>query len=240
MRELVNPAIFFKLPVINYSRRKNDKPKEEFGTTLTAIHMKSSEVDTATTGKVAMKYQAEDDMIALLVPIASCLFVYAKKKGNAELMEKARVTEYVLRRIRDTELASRAETIAALAEENTANLIPANITSDMIADLKIQLDAYRNALGVRERSVAERKGARITMQDHFYKMDEILGEEIDPAMELIRASNAQFYNEYFALRVVKDTGVRHNKPEPAPAPAATWRRNSGQPPLCLRRYPLHK
>ena len=193
---------------------------EEFGTTLTAIHMKSSEVDTATTGKVAMKYQAEDDMIALLLPIASGLFVYAKKKGNAELMEKARVTEYVLRRIRDTELASRAETIAALAEENTANLIPAKITSDMIADLKIQVDAYRNALGVRERSVAERKGARITMQDHFYKMDEILGEEIDPAMELIRASNTQFYNEYFALRVVKDTGVRH-RPEPEPAPAAT-------------------
>ena len=85
-------------------------------------------------------------------------------------MEKARVTEYVLRRIRDTELAGIAENIAALAEENTANLSTTNITSDMIADLKIQVDAYRQALGIRERSVAERKGARITVQDQFYKI----------------------------------------------------------------------
>jgi len=189
---------------------------DEFGTTLAAIHQKSSEVTTATTGKVAMKYQAEDDMLALLLPIASGLFVYAKKKGNAELMEKARVTEYVLRRIRDTELAGIAENIAALAEENTANLSTTNITSDMIADLKIQVDAYRQALGIRERSVAERKGARITVQDQFYKIDDILEEEIDTAMELIRTKYSRFYNEYFGLRVVKDTGIRH-KPEPAPA-----------------------
>jgi hypothetical protein len=36
-------------------------------------------------------------------------------------------------------------------------------------------------------------------------------------MELIRGANTQFYNEYFTLRVVKDTGIRH-KPEPIPAP----------------------
>ena len=131
-------------------------------------------------------------------------------------MEKARVTEYVLRRIRDTELAGIAENIAALAEENTANLSTTNITSDMIADLKIQVDAYRQALGIRERSVAERKGARITVQDQFYKIDDILEEEIDTAMELIRTKYSRFYNEYFGLRVVKDTGIRH-KPEPAPA-----------------------
>ena len=192
---------------------------EEFGTTLAAIHLKSSEVNTATTGKAAMKYQAEDDMITLLLPVAAGLFVYAKKQGNVELMEKARITENVLRKIRDTDLAGRSKTIAALAEANVQNLVPAGITQPMITDLKAKVEAYRTALGVRERSVAERMGARTTMEDHFYKIDEIFEEEIDPAMELIRASNTQFYNEYFALRVVKYTGIRH-KPEPTPAPAA--------------------
>ena len=41
---------------------------DEFGTTLAAIHLKSSEVSTATTGKAAMKYQAEDDLIVFLLP----------------------------------------------------------------------------------------------------------------------------------------------------------------------------
>ena len=60
-----------------------------------------------------------------------------------------------------------------------------------------------------ESSVAERMGARTTMEDLFAKVDGILEEEIDPAMELIRANKTQFYNEYFALRVVKDTGDLH-------------------------------
>jgi hypothetical protein len=190
---------------------------DEFGTTLAAIHLKSSEVSTATTGKAAMKYKAEEDMIALLLPVSCALFVYAKRKGNAELMEKTRMTENGLRKLRDTELAGRAETIAALAGENAAYLAPAKITEDTIADLKIQVDAYRKALGDREKSVAERKGARMTLEDQFDRMDDLLEEEIDPEMELIRASNTEFYNKYFALRVVKDTGIRH-RPEAVPAP----------------------
>jgi hypothetical protein len=67
----------------------------------------------------------------------------------------------------------------------------------MIGDLKAKVQAYRNALG---RSVAERMRARTAMEDPFAKADGILEEEIDPAMELIRASKTQFYNEYFALR----------------------------------------
>jgi len=45
------------------------------------------------------------------------------------------------------------------------------------------------------------------MEEHFYKMDEILEEKIDPAIELIHVANPQFYKEYFALRSVKNTGV---------------------------------
>ena len=193
---------------------------DEFGTTLAAIHLKSSETSTATTGKAAMKYQAEDDMMTLLLPVAVGLFVYAKKQGNVELMEKVRIAENMLRKIRDADLAGRAETIEVLAEAHVENLVSAGIAQHMINDFKTKVEAYRTDHGVRERSVAERIGARTTVEDYFYKIDEIFEEEIDSAMELIRSSNTQFYNEYFALRVVKDTGVRH-KTEPTPAPAAT-------------------
>jgi hypothetical protein len=91
----------------------------------------------------------------------------------------------------------------------------------MIADLKAKVQAYRNALGS---GVAERMGARTTMEDLFAKVDGIGEEEIDPALELIRACKTQFYNEYFALRLIKDTEIRHweeaSKPKPTPAPVA--------------------
>ena len=188
---------------------------DEFTATVEGIRSKSAETKNASTGKTAAKNQAEDALIATLLPVASAVFIYAKKKNDVELKEKAKVTESGLRLMRDTELASRGEDIATLAEGVLANLAPSNITADSIAALKAKAQAYLASIGARESGVAGRMGAGTSMEDLFAKADEILEEEIDPAMELIRATKTQFYNEYFTLRVVKDTGVRH-KPETPP------------------------
>jgi len=62
------------------------------------------------------------------------------------------------------------------------------------------------------------------MEDLFAKVDGIWEEEIDPALELICASKTQFYNEHIALRLIKDTEIRHweeaSKLKPTPASAA--------------------
>ena len=49
------------------------------------------------------------------------------------------------------------------------------------------------------------------MVEHFSKMDEILEEEIDPAIELIHSANPQFYKEYFTLRTMMNAGVRYTQ-----------------------------
>lgn len=189
-----------------------------FNSIITALRLKSTEAENASTGKTAVKSQAEDNLVSLLLPVASGLFVYARKQNKNELKEKARITETILRRLRDTELASKGDLIASLATEQIANLTPAGITDTMIADLKAKVQAYRNAIDARESGVAERMGARTSMEDLFDKVDGILEEEIDTAMEAIRANKTQLYNEYFSLRVIKDMGIRH-RPEQVPSPA---------------------
>jgi hypothetical protein len=188
-----------------------------FNTTLASIPLKASEVNNASTGKAAVKNQLEDELVTLLLPIAAALYIFAKKQNDVELMEKVRITESGLRKYRDTDLANRAATIATFAESNNKNLVSAGITDAMITALNDKAQEYLTAVGARESSVAERMGARTSMEDLFYSIDDMLEEEIDPAMELIRGTNTQFYNGYFALRVVKDTGVRH-KPQVQPAP----------------------
>ena len=70
--------------------------------------------------------------------------------------------------------------------------------------------------------MADRIGARGTMADLFDKVAELLNEEFDRYMELLRSTETEFYNKYFAARVVKDIGVRHKANAPAPpAPATT-------------------
>jgi hypothetical protein len=192
----------------------------EFSATVRAIRLKSAEAKNASTGKTAVKYQAEDALVAALLPVASAVAIHGQKTNDAELKAKAKVTESGLRLMRDTELAAKGEDIAKLAESILVNLAPSNITAESLATLRAKAQAYRAALGARESGVASRMGARTSMEDLFAKADEILNEEIDPAMELIRATKTQFYNQYFTLRVVKDTGIRH-KPEAQPAATAS-------------------
>jgi len=168
-----------------------------FKSILASIPLKISEVNNASTGKAAAKNQIEDELVTLLLPIAAGLYIFAKKQNNVELMEKVHITESGLRKYRDTDLANRAATIAAFAEANAQNLVSASITDVMIAALKAKAQAYLAAVGARESSVAERMGARTSAEDLFYMIDETLEEEIDPAMELIRGTNTQFYNGYF-------------------------------------------
>jgi hypothetical protein len=76
-------------------------------------------------------------------------------------------------------------------------------------------EANLASIGARESSIASRKGARGTMYSLFAEADEVLNEEIDHFMELIRPAETEFYNKYFTARIIKDTGVRHRKPDEA-------------------------
>ena len=55
---------------------------------------------------------------------------------------------------------------------------------------------------------------RTSMNDLFDTVDEMLTEEFDRFMELLRPTETEFYNTYFAARVVKETGVRHRSSDP--------------------------
>lgn len=82
-------------------------------------------------------------------------------------------------------------------------------------------------LGRRQNSeevgTANRKGARGTMNDLFDKTDELIYEELDRFMEMMRPTETELYNKYFSARVVKDLGIRHRTPvevtAAAPVPA---------------------
>ncbi len=88
-------------------------------------------------------------------------------------------------------------------------MTPYGITAAVIDELKARTAAYNTAPGQKESSIAERKGVRGSMNDLFYTVDELLTEEFDRYMELLRPTETEFYNKYFAARVVNDTGIRH-------------------------------
>jgi hypothetical protein len=184
----------------------------EFAGLVSAIKTKSVEVDIATVGKVATKFGAQEALAIALLPVCSTLYVYGRKQGDAEIQARASISETRLHHMRDTELASFATGLLDLATAHAADIAPFGVPAEMIAGLKIKTDAYSAAIGAREVSVTERKGARGSMNDLFDKADELLHEELDRYMELIRGAEREFYNKYFSARVVKDIGIRHRTP----------------------------
>ena len=182
---------------------------EKFEKTIELIHKKLQEFHSATAGKSSMKSQAEDEFIATLLPVASALFIYAKEIRDTELREKVRMSENKLYKTRDTELAEKGMQIVELAETHGVELGKRGITAEMISVLKTNANNFHGAIGIRESSVAERIGARTTVETLFDQADEILEDEVDRAMELVRQADSQFYNEYFASRLIRSAGIRH-------------------------------
>lgn len=149
---------------------------------------------------------------------ASALYSYGRKTKNTEVQEIANTTESRLRKLRDTELASRATSIHTQAAAHAADLADYGVTATMITDLQAKIADYSAAIGDRESGVADRVGATAALSDLFDQTDDVLTEDLDRLMELVRESQTDFYNKYFAARVIKDIGFRHKPTPPPPTP----------------------
>jgi BMFP domain-containing protein YqiC len=189
----------------------------ELAALVSAIKSKSVEVDIATVGKAAAKYDAHDALIKALLPACAVLYVLGRKQNNTEIQGRANIGGAKFHNMRDTELSSFATAMADLVTANAPALAPLGLSAEKIADLKAKVDTYTAASGAREVSVTERKGARGTMNDLFNKTDELLREELDRYMELLRPTETELYNKYFSARIVKDLGIRHRTPVEATA-----------------------
>lgn len=192
----------------------------EFSGVVAGIKAKSIEVESVASGKTSSKYNAEDALVECLLPVCSALYLFGRKQNDPKITVRALTTETKLRYLRDTELASFGNAIAEMAAVNSQGIAGFGISAEKTADLKARAEAYSASIGARESSIADRKGARESLNSLFAKADELLNEEIDHFMEILRPTETEFYNKYFAGRIIKDTGVRHRQNNEAPADAA--------------------
>jgi hypothetical protein len=178
---------------------------------VTQVLDKDKERMGKTPGKVAAKDEAEDALVTATMIVASAVAAFARSKGDIQLKEKAHVFEGYLRHARSNEQINIAKLTYDLAKNNEEGLAAFAITPTMLENLKSKIAAYDAALKDVASGVAERMGARTAVSELFIQVDEVLKEEIDPMMQIFRVTDPEFYNQYRAVRVIKDIGVRHAK-----------------------------
>ncbi len=175
------------------------------------IKTKDKERLGKTTGKSAVKDEAEDALVTSTVMVASGLTAFARRQGNTQLKEKAKVSESYLRRIRSNEQVNIAKLTYDLAFANAEALAEYSVTPSMLSDFKSRIAAYDAAIQDVGTGIAARVGARTAVGDLFIQADDLLKEEIDPLMEMFRMKEPELYDNYHAARVIKDIGIRHKK-----------------------------
>ncbi len=207
-------AIITSIPALLNSR-------DEFALKITEIKEMARQKREVTAGKRAAKADAENILISVLMSVGSALFSFGRKIKDSELQALSNIRVSRLEDMRDTELVSKAETVYGKLQENIDKLSDYNITPEIVTDLRIKIDNFANALGERESAAAKGAGATANLKALFNQADEMLYDDMDRLIELLRESNGEFYNEYFAARVIKDLGIRHRTDEPVTPPPPT-------------------
>jgi hypothetical protein len=176
---------------------------------LKQIKGKTNEIRTVAAGKTAEKKRTKNQLIEMLVPVVSALQAFARRTQNDALALEAKLTRSEMRRMRGTNLATRAISLQTTVQSVLPQLADFGITGSNLTELNALITKFQTSFGCREESVANRIAARITLKALFDPIDTILKMDLDRMMELIKKDELQFYHACFSARAIKNYGHRH-------------------------------
>jgi hypothetical protein len=161
------------------------------------------------------KNNAADTLTECCITISNALYVLGRNTGNESLKAECGKSDSSFRRVRDTELSQKADRILELTRANETALAGFNINQDQIQQFENAINLYKEVLGRKESKHAEARAAREALFDAFDNVDDVLKEDLDSLMELVRIPNPEFYNHYWAARAIKDLGFVKRKTDTA-------------------------
>jgi hypothetical protein len=180
---------------------------EKFIKILEVIRIKDNSYLNAKKGAVEDKETAEEKLIGEILVKAGVMFVFARKTGNGNLKALTDVKRTILLKMRDTELLQRAKAILENLKTNQEELLKNGLTATSADEFESAIKDYEDAIGEKDAKQAEAKASRKDLKDLFDESDDILKNDIDRLMELVKDGNADFYNRFKAARTIKDLGA---------------------------------
>lgn len=177
---------------------------QQFKGKLSAIDAAAQKQETPTSGAVADKAEARDELEDVLFLTCEALGVLAYTSGDHELDALVDVTPHTLDKMGEEELSNRATNILAEANAKKTELAAMQVTQANLDELDQALQAFQ-ALKTRPRSaVVERMVQTETLPTLVREASSILRDQIDRLVNLFRRSNPEFVSGYRSARVVVD------------------------------------
>lgn len=140
-------------------------------------------------------------LIVITLDVSKRMLAYATVEEISTLKTEAKVTESALKKLADTKLKAKAQGVYELALANAAGAVTYGLTEEVTENLLAAINAYDTAIPQPKLGIDELKRVTANLDELFKQNDAIL-KKTDAVIELISASNPDFYNSYKNLRKV--------------------------------------
>lgn len=172
-------------------------------------------------GKSEIKGNKKSDLASAIFQIASALFTYADEHGKPEILNRVDNAEGFYKRMRDSNLVLEARGLVELTKGIETELVEHGLCGEEIAAVTTLANEFETAIKDLGTSEAEGSNATKTVYQLMSDAKETVDNQLDRHIEKFRKKNSDFYEKYWSVRRVIDTGTRHEKKEVPPAPVPT-------------------
>ncbi len=189
-----------------------------------AVDTAADQQQTPTTGVAGDKADARNDLEEKTLMMADQLAALAAKNGDNTLGAQVEMTKSSLDKLQDSDLEQTAERVANLANTNMAALAAYGITAADATALTTAKTTFSGMKTAPREAAVQRSAQTTSIPQLINDARSIFRNEIDKLMTKFKKSNNDFYNGYFAARVIVNRAATQ-KPKPTPPPAAPSKPN---------------
>lgn len=157
------------------------------------------------TGISVNKKQLRDTLVALAADTSRKLTAYAKFANNQVLLNETKFTDSDLKRAADTVLRDYTQGIYDRAQTNLTALATYGVTAATQTALQNAITAFVTSIPKPRLGITDKKQSTAQLANYFDVADTAL-DNIDIIVELVKVSQANFYNGYKTARKIIETG----------------------------------
>jgi hypothetical protein len=174
--------------------------RAEAGTT--DIRSTTGQQQSPTTGITGDKAQARNDLEEILLVVADQVAAFAAKSGDNDLGAKVELSKSSVDRLTDSDFVLAAKRVSQAANSNSAALAAYGVTAAELTALDAATAKFDGMKGSTRGAIVDRKVATMSLPERIGSVRSIFRNEIDKMMTAFKKTNPDFYNGYFAARII--------------------------------------
>ena len=183
----------------------------EFETAMNELNELVSEHSVKTVGIASTKALKLEQLFIALEDVHNSFKVLAIELQDPTMKIRNNFPQTTLRRMSGVALKIHISRVAEDLAEYGAFFEPYGLDSTRLSEIQQLIDECKVIISSPRIAIVQRKNLTDSVLIKSKEIDGILKERIDTMIRLLKRNSPDFFNQYFAARIVINRGVRHHK-----------------------------